>query len=83
MIESDPFYQEAYMLITINGEVIQIAETNLTIARLLEIKRVESPAMVSVVLNDEIVDREHYETIKISDNDTIEFLYFMGGGTSR
>ena len=69
------------MQITINGELEQIAETNLTIARLLEIKRVESPDLVSVLLNDEIVDRAHYETIKISDNDTIEFLYFMGGGS--
>ena len=69
------------MQITINGEVMQVAEINLTIARLLEIKRFESPAMVSVALNDEIIDREHYETIKVSDNDAIEFLYFMGGGT--
>ena len=71
------------MQITINGEQMQIAETNLTIARLLEIKRVESPDLVSVLLNDEIVDRTHYETIKISDNDVIEFLYFMGGGASH
>ena len=69
------------MQITINGEIEQIAETNLTITRLLEIKKVESPDLVSVLLNDEIVDRAHYETINISDNDTIEFLYFMGGGT--
>ncbi len=71
------------MQITINGEVMQIAETNLTIAQLLELKKVESMAMVSVLLNDEIVDRAHYETIKVSDNDVIEFLYFMGGGAGR
>ena len=71
------------MRITINGELEQLAETNLTITRLLEIKKVESPDLVSVLLNDEIVDRAHYETINISDNDTIEFLYFMGGGAGH
>ena len=68
------------MQIKINGQIEKIAETNLTITRLLEIKKVESPELVSVSLNDEIVDRAHYETIKISDNDIVEFLYFMGGG---
>ena len=68
------------MQIKINGEIEKITETNLTITRLLEIKKVESPELVSVSLNDEIVDRAHYETIKISDNDIVEFLYFMGGG---
>ena len=68
------------MQIMINGEIEKITETNLTITRLLEIKKVESPDLVSVLLNDEIVDRAHYETIRISDNDKVEFLYFMGGG---
>ena len=68
------------MQIKINGEIENITETNITITRLLELKKVESPDLVSVLLNDEIVDRAHYETIKISDNDTVEFLYFMGGG---
>lgn len=71
------------MQITINGEVMQIAETNLTIARLLELKKIESMDMVAVLLDDEIVDRSHYETIKVSDNDVIEFLSFMGGGAGR
>ena len=68
------------MQIKINGEIEKIAETNLNITRLLELKKVESPDLVSVLLNDEIVDRAHYETIRVSDNDTVEFLYFMGGG---
>ena len=68
------------MQIKINGEIEKITVTNLTITRLLETKKVESPDLVSVLLDDEIVDRAHYETINISDNDTVEFLYFMGGG---
>jgi sulfur carrier protein len=68
------------MQITINGEVRRVAETDLTIARLLQINKVEAPDMVSVQLNDEIIDRALYETVQVSDNDAIEFLYFMGGG---
>ena len=43
------------MQIKINGEIEKIAETNLTITRLLEIKKVESPDLVSVLLNDRLL----------------------------
>ena len=39
------------MQITINGENEQIAEEGVTVTRLLEIKNVESPDMVSVQVN--------------------------------
>lgn len=68
------------MQITINGEPEQITEANLTLARLLKINKVESPDMVSVQLNEKIIDRALYETTKVADSDAIEFLYFMGGG---
>ena len=71
------------MQITINGEPAQITEANLTLARLLKINRVEAPDMVSVRLNEEIIDRTRYETTRVTDNDEIEFLYFMGGGAGR
>ena len=41
------------------------------------------PEMVSVEYNGEILDREAFETTVINDGDAIEFLYFMGGGSSR
>ena len=47
------------MQIKINGEIEKIAETNLNITRLLELKKVESPDLVSVLLNDEIFERAH------------------------
>ncbi len=69
------------MQITINGEDQQLDDARLTIAQLLQVKDVESPDMVSVQLNGEIVDRSRYDATEISDNDHVEFLYFMGGGT--
>jgi len=68
------------MRITINGEVEDIEATDVTIARLLEIKKVESPDMVSVQVNGTIIEREQYGVKVIAENDELEFLYFMGGG---
>ena len=68
------------MQIIINGDIQQVAENNLTISRLLEVKKVESPDMVSVQLNGDIINRELYDNQKIVENDAVDFLYFMGGG---
>ncbi len=65
------------MHITINGksEEIQID----TVLALLESKDIE-PQMVSVELNEKMVDREAYEATRLNDGDKLEFLFFMGGG---
>ena len=68
------------MQIKINGEVESVPEERLSISRLLEIKKVESPEMVSVQVNGAIVERSRYGDISLSDKDEVEFLYFMGGG---
>lgn len=68
------------MQIKINGVVEIIAEEKLHIARLLEMSDVESPQMVSVQLNGDIVDHANFEKTAVLDNDEVEFLYFMGGG---
>ena len=69
------------MQLKINGEIEKMAEENLSIERLLELREVESPEMVSVQLNGSIVDRVNYGEIAVSDNDEVEFLFFMGGGS--
>jgi sulfur carrier protein len=68
------------MQIKINGELEQFEKSELSILNLLEVKKVESPEMVSVQLNGEFVDKKKYSTTVISENDNVEFLYFMGGG---
>ncbi|HIJ77764.1 MAG: sulfur carrier protein ThiS [Desulfobulbaceae bacterium] len=68
------------MQITVNGEIEQLNDTGVTISRLLEIKQVESPDMVSVQHNGVFIDREHYPTTILAANDELDFLYFMGGG---
>ena len=71
------------MQITINGEAERFEDEGLTIARLLELKKVESPDMVSVQLNGEFVDRGRYQALTLADQDEVEFLSFMGGGAIR
>ena len=68
------------MQIEINGELEQFEKSELSILNLLEAKQVESPEMVSVQLNGEFVDKKNYSTTVVSNNDSLEFLYFMGGG---
>ncbi len=68
------------MKIKINGEIEELGENGLTISKLLVVKDVESPDMVSVQHNGEIIDRQNYETTAIQENDELDFLYFMGGG---
>lgn len=38
------------------------------------------PRMVVVELNREIVDRERYDEVGVTEGDTIELVHFVGGG---
>lgn len=71
------------MQISLNGEKRQIDNDVVTIANLLKKEKVESPEMVSVQVNGEIIDRKFYQGKKIGADDEVDFLYFMGGGASR
>lgn len=70
------------MKIMVNGEQMEMNGT-LTVAQLLAARKVASPDMVSVEVNEEILAREAFATTVLTDNDTVEFLYFMGGGSGR
>ncbi len=65
------------MQIKINGKPEEIQAK--TVLELLQAKDIE-PQMVSVELNSTIVDRAAYSTLTLKEGDTLEFLFFMGGG---
>ncbi len=67
------------MKITVAGESKEVQE-GITIAELIELEQVETPEYVTVSVNEEFADRETYATQALSEGDTVEFLYFMGGG---
>lgn len=66
------------MLVTVAGEKKK-NEQGTKIAKLIEIEKVENPEYVTVTVNDEFLNRADFETTQVKENDTIEFLYFMGG----
>jgi sulfur carrier protein len=69
------------MIITVNGKESELPENaNRTVESLLEELDVSQRLYVTVELNGEIVDRAVYETTPVTEGDSIEFLYFMGGG---
>ncbi len=69
------------MKIKINGEDRLIEQASVTIEDLLKLENVKMPEMVSVEHNGEMVDRENFASTFLSENDVVEFLYFMGGGS--
>ena len=42
---------------------------------------VQQPEMVSVQVNEEFAEREDWEKIQLKEDDKVDFLYFMGGGS--
>ena len=40
----------------------------------------ETPEYVTVTINDEFIARDNFDTAILKDGDSVEFLYFMGGG---
>lgn len=68
------------MKITINGNVEQYSEPDLSVYDLLQKNEVKSVDTVSVQLNGQFIKKDEFSTIKVKENDTIDFLYFMGGG---
>ena len=68
------------MNLVINGKK---TDTNdgLTVSELLVKEEVKMPEMVSVELNGKIMKRSEFETTLLKDEDKVEFLYYMGGGS--
>lgn len=70
------------MKLIVNGEAREVAGETLTIDAALIALKVTDPLYVTVELNGDILERASFATTHVKDNDTLEFLYFMGGGAS-
>jgi len=69
------------MTITINGKETALAENPArTVGSLLDELDVAQRQYVTVELNGEILERDAFGNTPVQDGDTLEFLYFMGGG---
>lgn len=65
--------------IIVNGETQEV-QLPLTLTALIKQNDVQQPEMVSVQVNEDFVDRSEWDGIQIKEGDTVDFLYFMGGG---
>ena len=65
--------------IIVNGEAQEV-QLPLTLTELIKQNDVHQPEMVSVQVNEDFVDRSEWDGIQIKEGDTVDFLYFMGGG---
>ena len=70
------------MKITVAGKIKEY-DDGITVAKLIELENVETPEYVTVTVNDEFVESGSFAGTVIKEGDTIEFLYFMGGGQQR
>jgi len=64
--------------IKINGKEEKL-ESEMTVLALLKRKNIR-PEVVTVELNEKIIDRKDYLSTFLKEGDVLEFVFFMGGG---
>lgn len=64
--------------IYLNGKKEEISE-GMNISKLLEVKNIR-PEVVTVEINEMIIERARYSDTYLKDKDKLEFVYYMGGG---
>lgn len=67
------------MIITVAGEKKEYKE-GLTLKELIAAENVDMPDYVTVSINDEFVPTAEKDSTIVKEGDSVEFLYFMGGG---
>ena len=67
------------MKLAVNGETLELGQS-INLRNLLVIAEADQPDYVTVQLNGEFIDHARFEDTFVKDGDTVEFLYFMGGG---
>lgn len=67
------------IIIYLNGKKEELQE-EMTVSEFLKLKGVR-PEVVTVELNENIIERAKYQDAVIKPNDKLEFVYYMGGGS--
>lgn len=67
------------MYLTVSG-VPKEYPPGLTVARLMELEQVATPQYVTVSVNDEFLPSDSRDGTILREGDSVEFIYFMGGG---
>ena len=67
------------MNIIVAGEKKEV-EDGLTVSRLIEQEKIETPQYVTVSINDIFVEQGGFDSYILKEGDVVELLYVMGGG---
>lgn len=67
------------MVITVAGDKKEVNDA-ITVSELIVQENVETPQYVTVSVNDDFIDKAEFDTYALKEGDSVEFLYFMGGG---
>jgi len=67
------------MKLVVNGSDVEVSD-GINVTQLLVERKVKMPDMVSVELNETVLQRAEFETTRLREGDRVELLYFMGGG---
>jgi sulfur carrier protein len=67
------------MKLVVNGSDVEVSD-GINVGQLLIERKVKMPDMVSVELNETVLQRAEFETTRLREGDRVELLYFMGGG---
>lgn len=67
------------MTITVAGNKKEVKD-GLTLPELITLENVETPEYVTVSINEEFVSKDAEASTVLKEGDSVEFLYFMGGG---
>ena len=71
----------AIITITINGTQTTASSTDSILDIINQYKL--NPSSVIVELNEHIIKKNDYETTKLNENDRIELIRYIGGGTCQ
>ena len=69
------------MTIYLNAKKEEVEE-GMSIPKFIEIKKIR-PEVVTVELNNKIIEKTKYQETVLKPNDRLEFVYYMGGGEGR
>jgi thiamine biosynthesis protein ThiS len=71
----------ALIKITLNGKPSEI-QAGITVSDLLLKWRVR-PELVTVEVNEEILQKLDYDSVTLKNGDAVNFVFYMGGGAPR
>ena len=66
------------MTLTVNGKAESLADGT-TLAHLLAQRKIR-PDVVTVELNDAVVERARFDQTALREGDRLELVFYMGGG---